>query len=108
MTVSLAKNQQQSDPPLPERIPHHVAIIMDGNGRWAKARGLPRAEGHRQGTENLRRIIRACDEFGVDILTIYAFSTEINYTPQCSYTIYIVYFLFKRTRGFKKVPEKVL
>ncbi|MGQ9887548.1 MAG: isoprenyl transferase [Aggregatilineales bacterium] len=57
-------------------IPRHVAIIMDGNGRWAKARGLPRTEGHRHGTENLRRILRACVEFGVEILTIYAFSTE--------------------------------
>ncbi len=56
--------------------PRHVAIIMDGNGRWAKARGLPRAEGHRQGTENLRRTLHACVEFGVEILTIYAFSTE--------------------------------
>jgi undecaprenyl diphosphate synthase len=60
----------------PERIPKHVAIIMDGNGRWAKARGLPRTEGHRQGKENLRRILEACVEFGVEILTIYAFSTE--------------------------------
>jgi undecaprenyl diphosphate synthase len=62
--------------PLPETLPKHVAIIMDGNGRWALSRGLPRSEGHRQGTENLRRIIRACVEFGVEILTIYAFSTE--------------------------------
>jgi undecaprenyl diphosphate synthase len=61
---------------LPERLPRHVAIIMDGNGRWAKARGLPRTEGHRQGTENLRRILRASVEFGIEILTIYAFSTE--------------------------------
>jgi undecaprenyl diphosphate synthase len=61
---------------LPERIPNHVAIIMDGNGRWAQQRGLPRSEGHRQGTENLRRIIRASVEFGVSILTVYAFSTE--------------------------------
>jgi undecaprenyl diphosphate synthase len=57
-------------------IPKHVAIIMDGNGRWAKQRGLPRAAGHRQGTENLRQIIRASVEFGIEILTIYAFSTE--------------------------------
>ncbi len=61
---------------LPERMPRHIGIIMDGNGRWAKARGLPRSEGHRQGTENLRRVIKACVEFGVPILTIYAFSTE--------------------------------
>ena len=60
----------------PETIPTHVAIIMDGNGRWALARGLPRLAGHRAGVENLRRIITACVEFGVPYLTIYAFSTE--------------------------------
>jgi undecaprenyl diphosphate synthase len=61
---------------LPEKVPAHVAIIMDGNGRWAMSRGLPRLAGHRAGTENLRRIIEACIEFGVKYLTIYAFSTE--------------------------------
>ncbi|RMG81934.1 MAG: isoprenyl transferase [Chloroflexi bacterium] len=66
----------ETERPLPERIPRHVAIIMDGNGRWAKARGLPRSAGHRQGTENLRRILRAAVDFGIEILTIYAFSTE--------------------------------
>jgi undecaprenyl diphosphate synthase len=60
----------------PDKIPTHVAIIMDGNGRWARQRGLPRLAGHRAGTENLRRVLRACVEFGVEILTIYAFSTE--------------------------------
>jgi undecaprenyl diphosphate synthase len=58
------------------KLPRHVAIIMDGNGRWAKARGLPRLAGHRAGTENLRRVISACVEFGIKYLTIYAFSTE--------------------------------
>jgi undecaprenyl diphosphate synthase len=57
-------------------VPNHVAIIMDGNGRWAKQRGLPRQAGHRAGAENLRRIVRACVEFDIKILTIYAFSTE--------------------------------
>jgi undecaprenyl diphosphate synthase len=57
-------------------IPTHVAIIMDGNGRWAKQRGLPRQAGHRAGVENLRRVIDSCVEFGIRILTIYAFSTE--------------------------------
>jgi undecaprenyl diphosphate synthase len=61
---------------LPESIPTHIAIIMDGNGRWALARGLPRLAGHRAGTENLRRVIEACIEFGIQYLTIYAFSTE--------------------------------
>ncbi|MCP4425665.1 MAG: isoprenyl transferase [Chloroflexi bacterium] len=60
----------------PYRIPTHVAIIMDGNGRWARRRGLPRIAGHRAGAENLRRIINACEEFEIKILTIYAFSTE--------------------------------
>ncbi len=60
----------------PEKMPQHVAIIMDGNGRWALSRGKPRLAGHRAGTENLRRIIRASVEFGVKYLTIYAFSTE--------------------------------
>jgi undecaprenyl diphosphate synthase len=58
------------------RVPTHVAIIMDGNGRWAKQRRLPRQAGHRAGVENLRRVIEACIEFGIKILTIYAFSTE--------------------------------
>jgi undecaprenyl diphosphate synthase len=62
--------------PTGTKIPTHVAIIMDGNGRWALARGLPRLVGHRAGTENLRRIITACVEFGIQYLTIYAFSTE--------------------------------
>ncbi len=69
-------------PDLPERIPTHVAIIMDGNGRWARQRGLPRLAGHRAGTENLRRIIQACIEFGIQYLTIYAFSTENWGRPQ--------------------------
>ena len=59
-----------------EKIPQHVAIIMDGNGRWALQRGLPRLAGHKAGTENLRRVIRSTVEFGVKYLTIYAFSTE--------------------------------
>jgi undecaprenyl diphosphate synthase len=63
-------------PALPERIPAHVAIIMDGNGRWAKARGLPRMAGHRAGVDNLRRVLEAAVEFGIRHLTIYAFSTE--------------------------------
>jgi undecaprenyl diphosphate synthase len=64
---------------LPEKIPAHVAIILDGNGRWARARGLPRLAGHRAGVENLRRVIEAAVEFGIRTLTIYAFSTE-NWT----------------------------
>lgn len=60
----------------PERIPEHVAIIMDGNGRWAEARGLPRSKGHEAGIEGVRAAIRTCNDIGVRYLTIYAFSTE--------------------------------
>ncbi len=59
-----------------QNIPNHIAIIMDGNGRWALEKGLPRLSGHRAGTENLREVIEACAEFGIQYLTIYAFSTE--------------------------------
>ena len=63
-------------PPLPENMPRHVAIIMDGNGRWAKKRALPRSAGHAAGVEALRDIIRASSDWGIESLTIYAFSTE--------------------------------
>lgn len=75
-TVQVQQVEDLQTVVLPPVVPKHVAIIMDGNGRWAKARGLPRTEGHRQGKENLRRILEACVEFGIEILTIYAFSTE--------------------------------
>src|SRR5512145_954370 len=76
--------------------PYHVAIIMDGNGRWAKARGLPRQAGHRQGVENLRRVLRACTEFGIRVLTVYAFSTENWGRPQAE------------VRGLLNILERVI
>ena len=72
---------QEQDNELPDVVPTHIAIIMDGNGRWASSRGLPRLAGHKAGTQNLRRIIEACVEFGVKYLTIYAFSTENWHRP---------------------------
>ncbi len=68
VTVSVAQNA--------EAIPAHIAIIMDGNGRWAKARGLPRAEGHRRGAEAVRRVVEAASGFGVSYLTLFGFSSE--------------------------------
>jgi undecaprenyl diphosphate synthase len=62
--------------------PRHVSIIMDGNGRWAEARGLPRREGHRRGVEALRRTVRAAGELGIDFLTIFSFSAENWSRPQ--------------------------
>ena len=58
------------------RVPRHVAIIMDGNGRWARAQGLPRVKGHEEGAQSVRTIVRACRERGVESLTLYSFSTE--------------------------------
>jgi undecaprenyl diphosphate synthase len=57
-------------------VPAHVGIIMDGNGRWAKARGLPRTEGHRRGTENAKVIVKAAIDLGIECLSLYVFSTE--------------------------------
>ncbi len=57
-------------------IPSHIAIIMDGNGRWAKSRGLPRVAGHKRGVETVRDIVEACAQIGVKYLTLYTFSTE--------------------------------
>ncbi|MBN1311514.1 MAG: isoprenyl transferase [Anaerolineae bacterium] len=94
MMTSTEQAEQQEL--LPEHIPTHVAIIMDGNGRWAKQRGLPRLAGHRAGTENLRRILRACVELGIKILTIYAFSTENWGRPEAE------------VRGLMRILEDVI
>ena len=59
-----------------QKIPRHVAIIMDGNGRWAKSRGLPRRKGHEEGAEAVRSAIKSCRDFGIEYLTLYAFSVE--------------------------------
>lgn len=60
----------------PQRLPRHVAIVMDGNGRWAQKRFLPRVAGHRQGVEALRRTVQACIDRGISVLTVFAFSSE--------------------------------
>ena len=67
-------------------IPQHIAIIMDGNGRWARARALPRIAGHKEGINSVREITRVCGEIGVKHLTLYTFSTENWKRPPVSYT----------------------
>lgn len=69
------KAAERDYPSLPV-LPKHIGIIMDGNGRWARQRGMPRVAGHRAGVENLRGVLRAAVEFGIPIVTLYAFSTE--------------------------------
>lgn len=72
----LALFKQNSEKPAERRLPEHIAIIMDGNGRWAKKRGLPRTAGHAAGSKKFKEIARYCNKIGVKYLTVYAFSTE--------------------------------
>ena len=60
----------------PHNLPRHVAIIMDGNGRWAEGRGLPRLAGHREGARSVRAVVRAAREIGLEAITLYAFSAQ--------------------------------
>ena len=85
-----------------KNIPRHIAIIMDGNGRWAKQRGLPRAEGHRIGMESVRAMVRACSELGVEYLTLYAFSSENWKRPRTEVAalMYLLEFFLKQ-----EIPE---
>ena len=76
MTAKQTLLQKLPSDLVPDRLPQHVAVIMDGNGRWAKRRGLPRIEGHRQGVDALKDLVRCCHDWGVKALTVYAFSTE--------------------------------
>jgi len=70
------RNNPQTQNTSAQKIPNHIAIIMDGNGRWARKRGLPRIEGHRNGAISLKETVKACMELGIKYLTVYAFSTE--------------------------------
>lgn len=97
----------QSDKPLfpnlaRDRLPHHVAVIMDGNGRWAKQRGLPRIEGHAKGIDAVRELVRACRRLGIGCLTLYAFSMENWNRPDAE-----IKALFELLRHFlrKELPD---
>lgn len=87
-----------------DNIPKHIAIIMDGNGRWAKKRGLPRVAGHREGMNTIRRTVRQANKYGVKILTLYAFSTENWKRPRPE-----VEFLMRLPERFlsKELPELI-
>ena len=91
-------------------LPQHVAIIMDGNGRWAKQRGLPRIEGHRQGAESARAIIRAAGEVGIKYLTLYAFSAENWNRPKDEVDAlmkYLIHYLKTETSELNKNNVKL-
>ena len=88
-----------------ELLPHHVAVIMDGNGRWANEKGLPRAEGHRRGAEAAKAITRIASDLGIRYLTLYTFSTENWNRPKTEIDAimrYLVYYLKKETPELNK------
>lgn len=87
------------------KIPNHIAIILDGNGRWAKKKGLPRTVGHTNGAKALQRTIEACKKFGVKTLTVYAFSTENWSRPKEEVDFLMNLFLNYLTKQSKKLIE---
>ena len=97
--------------PTHPEIPRHIAVIMDGNGRWAKERGLPRLEGHRAGADSVREVLEACIEMGVQYLTLYAFSSE-NWSRPASEVKSLMglldRFLVEKAKDFKKQKVRLL
>jgi undecaprenyl diphosphate synthase len=101
----MSSHTQPLSPEAKASLPRHVAIIMDGNGRWAKQRGLPRIEGHRQGAESARTVIRTAGEFGIKYLTLYAFSLENWNRPKAEVDAlmkYLVHYLKTETPELNK------
>jgi undecaprenyl diphosphate synthase len=86
-------------------VPRHIAIIMDGNGRWAKQRGLPRAEGHRAGMKSVREAVEGCIEAGVDVLTLYAFSDENWQRPSREIAVLMSLLLSYAKSEFKNLVD---
>ncbi len=91
--------------PAAAQVPRHIAIIMDGNGRWAKKRFLPRVAGHQRGVETVREVIKACHECGVEYLTLFAFSSENWRRPQEEVTYLMQLFLKMLEREVGKLHE---
>jgi len=88
-----------------DQVPHHIAIVMDGNGRWANKRYLPRIAGHRQGVESLKRCAKACDARGVRVLTVFAFSSENWKRPTEEVSSLMDLFAMALTREVKQLKE---
>jgi undecaprenyl diphosphate synthase len=92
-------------PPGPGDQPQHVAVIMDGNGRWARRRGLPRIAGHRRGLDRVRELVRACGDAGIPYLTLFAFSSENWRRPEQEVRLLMDLFLTALEREIKKLHE---
>lgn len=94
-----------NDPAMPGSLPRHVAIIMDGNGRWAKRRSLPRIAGHRAGVENVRVIVKYCAESGIETLTLFAFSSENWRRPPTEVKLLFELFVMVLDQEIEKLHE---
>src|SRR5262245_57921331 len=90
----------------PQAVPRHVAVIMDGNGRWAKSRGLPRVAGHRKGQERVRELVEVAGEYGVRYLTVFAFSSENWNRPAQEVSLLLDLFLKALDQEVARLHEK--
>lgn len=97
---------ETSDSPRGGGLPRHVAVIMDGNGRWARSRGLPRIAGHRKGLERVRDLVVVCDEKGIEHLTVFAFSSENWRRPEQEVSLLMELFAHALEREVRKLHEK--
>jgi undecaprenyl diphosphate synthase len=88
-----------------DRLPRHVAIVMDGNGRWAQQRSLPRTAGHREGAKAARRVVRACGERGIEVLTLFAFSSENWRRPRPEIDVLMSLFLATLRSEIRRLEE---
>lgn len=95
----------ENELPTITNLPQHVAIIMDGNGRWAQKRGSPRVAGHKAGVETVRSVIQACAEKGIEVLTLFAFSSENWRRPEKEVTLLMGLFLMALQREVKKLHK---
>ena len=102
--MALFQSPTRTVPAIPQ-VPRHIAIIMDGNGRWAKQRYLPRIAGHQRGVETVREIVKACRELGVEYLTLFAFSSENWRRPADEVSFLMQLFLKMLEREVSKLHE---
>lgn len=105
MTFNMQDDPSDIESSATSNIPKHVAIIMDGNGRWAQKRGLPRVAGHKAGVETVRSVIQTCAEKGIEVLTLFAFSSENWRRPEKEVTLLMSLFLMALQREVKKLHK---
>lgn len=105
MTLNMQDALSDIESSATSSIPKHVAIIMDGNGRWAQKRGLPRVAGHKAGVETVRSVIQTCVEKGIEVVTLFAFSSENWRRPEKEVTLLMSLFLMALQREVKKLHK---